>query len=302
MEVYIDDMMVKSQQAGDHIKHLSDTFQILHKFNMKLNPAECAFGVSLALKKQNQFEWSEECQQAIKNLKVYLSNPPLLAKPKDGEKLLIYLDVLEVAIPREENVEADTLANLASAAEVTKEENASVIHLFHSVLDQDKTEYGILPEDKKKAQALRQNATRYCLNQDNLYKKMLGGPLARCLGLSQTEYVMKEIHERYCGNHAGGRSLVKTIIRAGYYWPKMEEEAKYFVAKCDKCQRYGNNMHRPAELLHPVVAPWRFMKWGMDIGGPLPQPKGKVRFLLVLTDYFTKWVKAGVLNKYEKKR
>ena len=45
-----------------------------------------------------------------------------------------------VQIPKEENVEADTLANLASAAEATNEENASVIHLFHSALDQDKNE------------------------------------------------------------------------------------------------------------------------------------------------------------------
>ncbi|XP_070004740.1 uncharacterized protein [Nicotiana sylvestris] len=104
---------------------------------------------------------------------------------------------------------------------------------------------------------------------------MFGGPLARCLGPSQTEYVMKEIHEGHCGNHTGGRSLVKPITRAGYYWPKVEEEAKSFVAKCDKCQRYGNNMHRPAELLHPVIAPWPFMKWGMDSVGPLPQAKGK---------------------------
>nr|XP_009801501.1 PREDICTED: uncharacterized protein LOC104247239 [Nicotiana sylvestris] len=49
----------------------------------------------------------------------------------------------------------EVLANLASAAEVTNDENASIIHLFHSVLDQDKNEYGIVPEDKKKAHAIR---------------------------------------------------------------------------------------------------------------------------------------------------
>ncbi|XP_016485639.2 uncharacterized protein LOC107806040 [Nicotiana tabacum] len=57
----------------------------------------------------------------------------------------------------------------------------------------------------------------------------------------------------------------------------MEEDAESFVAKCDKCQRYGNNMHRPAELLHTVISPWIFMKWGMDIVGPLLQDKGKKR-------------------------
>ena len=46
MEVYIDDMLVKSTTAELHIAHLSEAFQILKEYNMKLNPAKCAFGVS----------------------------------------------------------------------------------------------------------------------------------------------------------------------------------------------------------------------------------------------------------------
>ena len=46
MEVYIDDMLVKSTTSELHITHLSEAFQILREYNMKLNPAKCAFGVS----------------------------------------------------------------------------------------------------------------------------------------------------------------------------------------------------------------------------------------------------------------
>ena len=46
MEVYIDDMLVKSTTAELHIAHLVDAFLILREYNMKLNPAKCAFGVS----------------------------------------------------------------------------------------------------------------------------------------------------------------------------------------------------------------------------------------------------------------
>ena len=46
MEVYIDDMLVKSTTAELHIAHLFEAFQILRNYNMKLNPAKCAFGVS----------------------------------------------------------------------------------------------------------------------------------------------------------------------------------------------------------------------------------------------------------------
>ena len=46
MEVYIDDMLVKFTTVEIHIAHLSEVFQILREYNMKLNPAKCAFGVS----------------------------------------------------------------------------------------------------------------------------------------------------------------------------------------------------------------------------------------------------------------
>ena len=46
MEVYIDDMLVKSTTAELHIAHLSEAFQILREYNMKLNLAKCAFRVS----------------------------------------------------------------------------------------------------------------------------------------------------------------------------------------------------------------------------------------------------------------
>ena len=46
MEVYIDDMVVKSLHASDHVKHLEIAFDILKTFNMKLNPAKCSFGMS----------------------------------------------------------------------------------------------------------------------------------------------------------------------------------------------------------------------------------------------------------------
>ena len=39
-------MLVKSIIAELHITHLSEAFQILREYNMKLNPAKCAFGVS----------------------------------------------------------------------------------------------------------------------------------------------------------------------------------------------------------------------------------------------------------------
>ena len=44
MEVYVEDMLVKSKMAGDHAKHLKQMFNILWKYQMKLNFLKCAFG------------------------------------------------------------------------------------------------------------------------------------------------------------------------------------------------------------------------------------------------------------------
>ena len=46
VEVYVDDMLVKSQDEGRHLDDLQETFDTLRQYHMKLNPSKCAFGVS----------------------------------------------------------------------------------------------------------------------------------------------------------------------------------------------------------------------------------------------------------------
>ena len=152
MEVYIDDMFVKSTTAKLHIAHLSEAFQILREYNMKLNPAKCAFGVSTEkflgfiinnrgieanpdkikvvldmlppsnIKKvqrltgritalsrfvskasdkchpffqvlKKAFQWDTHCEETFSALKTYLSSPPILVSPSEGELLTLYLAV-----------------------------------------------------------------------------------------------------------------------------------------------------------------------------------------------------------------
>ena len=166
VEVYIDNMLVKSKEEGDHLKDLEETFKTLRRYQMKLNPSKCAFGVSsskflgfmvsqrgieanpykikaiLEMQpprtiKETQglteriatlnrfvsrstdkclpffkvltkaFGWTDECQQAFEELKVYLATPPLLSPSKQGEELYLYLaispTVISSALLREEN-------------------------------------------------------------------------------------------------------------------------------------------------------------------------------------------------------
>ena len=159
MEVYIDDMLVKSKERPNHATHLQETFDLLRANGMKLNPLKCIFGVSAdrflgfmvtqrgieanpaqlkailespapssrkevqqligrlaalgrfisrftdrlkpffaTLKGANLAGWNEECDQALVAIKHYLAEPPVLASPKAGETLFMYLAVSDVAL------------------------------------------------------------------------------------------------------------------------------------------------------------------------------------------------------------
>ena len=45
VEVYVDDMLVKSKKEEDHLDDLKEMFNTLRQYNMKVNPSKCVFGV-----------------------------------------------------------------------------------------------------------------------------------------------------------------------------------------------------------------------------------------------------------------
>ena len=72
----------------------------------------------------------------------------------------------------------------------------------------------------------------------------------------------------------------------------MRQDIEIYARKCDKCQKHVPIPHMPTETLNSVTSPWPFAQWGMDIVGPLPTAAAQKKFLLVATDYFSKWVEA----------
>ena len=45
MQVYIDDIVIKSSSENDHLDHLRCSFERMRKYGLKMNPLKCAFGV-----------------------------------------------------------------------------------------------------------------------------------------------------------------------------------------------------------------------------------------------------------------
>ncbi|GKA49271.1 reverse transcriptase domain-containing protein [Tanacetum coccineum] len=216
-------------------------------------------------------------------------------------------------IPRSENKKADALSKIASTSfahlnkqvlvEELKEKSINEKEILDVVekrkdATHDDTHYGeylakeILPEDKKKARAVRRKAARYDMINGTLYKKSFLGPWLRCVGPLQANYVLREIHEGSCNMHSGPRSVVAKVIRTGYYWPTMHMDARNLIRKCNDCQIHRPVTRNPQQNLTPITSPWPFYKWGIDIAGPFPEGPGKVKFLIVAIDYFTKWIEA----------
>ncbi|GJW78156.1 reverse transcriptase domain-containing protein [Tanacetum coccineum] len=125
-----------------------------------------------------------------------------------------------------------------------------------------------------------------------LYRKSFLEPWLWCVGPTQAEYVVKEIHEGSCSMHSGPRSMVAKAIRSGYYWPTMHKDARNIIRTCNDCQTHRPVPRNLQQKLTSITSPWPFYKWGIDISCPFPEGQGKVKFLIVAIDYFTKWVEA----------
>ncbi|GJS14713.1 reverse transcriptase domain-containing protein [Tanacetum coccineum] len=72
----------------------------------------------------------------------------------------------------------------------------------------------------------------------------------------------------------------------------MHRDARDVIRKCKDCQVHRPVPRNPQQPLTPITAPWPFYKWGIDIAGPFPEGPGKVKFLIVAMDYFTKCIEA----------
>ncbi|KAJ9557119.1 hypothetical protein OSB04_011733 [Centaurea solstitialis] len=190
-------------------------------------------------------------------------------------------------IPRDLNVQADALANMGSAFSEPTLDSIPIIHLMTSSIEAEEKvqmieevynwsldiwnylKYYRLPDDKMEARKTRSKASRYMIFEGKLYRRSTSGLILRCI--------------------------------TSYYWPTLREDAMRYVQRCDACQRHSGTSHLPSEPLHSVLIPWPFMRWGMDIVGKLPPAPGQKVFLLVLTDYFSKWIEAAAFSQVRDK-
>nr|GEU57488.1 retrovirus-related Pol polyprotein from transposon 17.6 [Tanacetum cinerariifolium] len=94
LEVYVDDLVIKSRMEDEIIRDIEETFKTLREINMKLNPKNLPLGVH----KESNFHWTEEAESAFKQIKQLIAKLPTLTTPEEKEELVVYLSVAQEAV------------------------------------------------------------------------------------------------------------------------------------------------------------------------------------------------------------
>ena len=150
--------------------------------------------------------------------------------------------------PRNENRFADVLATLGSQktfegdntrVEVSKRQE-SIIEVLKERFQEEQCkgdwrisikEALMKEEDAVELKALKD----YALVKGELYHRMPGGVLSRCVGRAEAQRKLKDVHDKTCGS-CGEVSLYRRLQRVGFYWPSIGKEADQVQTQYGTCQ------------------------------------------------------------------
>src|SRR2546423_9496572 len=127
-----------------------------------------------------------------------------------------------------------------------------------------------------------------------LYRKKKNGKILRVLKEDETDTILFMTHNHETGGHFGVDTTYNKIADR-YYWKGMYDDTKKYIKCCDICQRRGQKGGK--SYLNPIEVGEPFERIGIDFVGPLERTKRRNRYILVVTDYLTKWPEAKAMKE-----
>jgi len=119
------------------------------------------------------------------------------------------------------------------------------------------------------------------------YKHKKHGPV-RVVKPEEVPVILRACHSDPLSGHQGINRTWEKVKRR-YYWPSMMKAVEDYITHCDQCQRQ-NHLAKTPSSLHPIpVKNTAFHMLGMDLVGPLRMTSNGNKYIIVLTDYLTKW-------------
>ena len=116
-----------------------------------------------------------------------------------------------------------------------------------------------------------------------------------------TSFVEKILHQLHDESGHRGVQRTKEKIKERFYWPGYEADIEYWVHECQICQRQNPPHPQPLASLGTIKCSHPFDVISWDIMGPLPSSTRGCKYILVITDLFSKWVEAFPLAATDSK-
>ena len=104
---------------------------------------------------------------------------------------------------------------------------------------------------------------------------------------------MYNLHENILSGHFEIEATYNRA-RSRYYWPNLYKTIAEYIKSCDTCQRQGAPVQH--EEMHPIPVGKPFDRVGIDIIGPLTVTTSGNRYIVVATEYLTKWPEAKAIK------
>lgn len=105
------------------------------------------------------------------------------------------------------------------------------------------------------------------------------------------EHLLHYYHETKVGGHLGV-DKVYAKLRTKYFWPEMYESVVLYIRTCLCCQKKKSPPKSYCAPLKKYVVGVPFERVACDIMGPMPETERHNKYVLVVSDYFTRWVEA----------
>ena len=224
------------------------------------------------------------------SLRYLRTQPHLSARQSRWCEYLSQFDFTIEYMDGKQNVVADALSRRADHREASV--NATTIKIVSSeLLDEIRLLYdddqllGRDQTDEDRAKAISKHKLRledgFWCRDDRYYV-----PSSKSLKTK----LLAEAHDSILAGHVGSAKTIELVSR-NYYWPRMYEEIKHYVATCTKCQQNKASHEHPQGLLQPLPVPERrWQQVTMDFITQLPMTKSGHDAIVVFVDKLSKMV------------
>ena len=107
--------------------------------------------------------------------------------------------------------------------------------------------------------------------------------------------IIEEAHSSMLGGH-GGQFHTGERVKSVYWWPGMDLHIQDFLARCTTCLKVSRKNSNPPTPLQPLPETRNPSKrLHTDLYGPVKNPQGEKKYVLVMTDAFTKFTRLAII-------